>query len=85
MSTEFPPRAAWDYRNLPHELRVLVREQLNLLRDNLRHPSLNARKYGGSGDIWQGRVNRDYRLYFEIAEGTYRIITILPHPKQGLL
>ena len=81
MNTEFSPRAARDYKSLSPELRVLVRKQLNLLRDNLRHPSLNAKKYGGTDDIWQGRVNRDYRFYFEIADGTYRIIAIVRHPK----
>ena len=81
MKTEFSPRAARDYKNLPPELKALVRKQLNLLRDNLRHPSLNAKKYGGADDIWQGRVNRDYRFYFEITDGIYRIISIVPHPR----
>jgi mRNA-degrading endonuclease RelE of RelBE toxin-antitoxin system len=81
VKTEFSARAARDYKNLPPELRALVRKQLNLLRDNLRHPSLNAKKYGGTDGVWQGRVNRDYRFYFEIPDGAYRINSIVPHPK----
>jgi mRNA-degrading endonuclease RelE of RelBE toxin-antitoxin system len=81
VKSDFSPRAARDYKNLPPELQALVRKQLNLLRDNLRHPSLNAKKYGGTDDTWQGRVNRDYRFYFQIVGDTYRIIAIVPHPK----
>ena len=81
MKTDFSRRAARDYKNLTPELQALVRKQLNLLRDNLRHPPLSAKKYGGTDDVWQGRVNRDYRFYFQIVDDTYRIISIIPHPK----
>jgi mRNA-degrading endonuclease RelE of RelBE toxin-antitoxin system len=81
MKTDFSPRAARDYKSLPAEIKALVRKQFNLLRDNIRHPSLKAKKYGGTDDIWQARVNRDYRFYFQIVGDTYRIISIIPHPK----
>jgi mRNA-degrading endonuclease RelE of RelBE toxin-antitoxin system len=81
MKTDFSPRAARDYKDLPPDLQALVRQQLNLLRDNLRHPSLNATKYGGTVDVWQGRVNRDYRFYFQIVGDTFHVISIIPHPK----
>ena len=81
MKTEFSLRAARDYKGFSPNLKVLVRKQLNILRDNIRHPSLNAKKYGGTDDVWQGRVNRDYRFYFEIDGDTYRVSSIIPHPK----
>ena len=81
MKTDFSARAARDYKSLPPEIKALVRKQLNLLRDNIRHPSLKAKKYGGIDDVWQARVNRDYRFYFQIVGDTYRIIFIIPHPK----
>ncbi len=52
-----------------------------LLQSDLRHPSIDAKTYGGVDDIWQGRVNRDYRFYFHISDNAYRILTIIPHPK----
>lgn len=58
MKTAFSPRAARDYKNLTPELQALVRKQLNLLPDNLLHPSLNAGNYGGADKIWQARVSR---------------------------
>jgi hypothetical protein len=51
------------------------------LKENLQHPSLRAKKYGGSQDLWQARVNRDWRFYFRIIEDVYLIISIIPHPK----
>ena len=41
-------------------------EQLaHLLRD-LRHPSLRAKKYDERRDLWQARINDDWRFYFTI-------------------
>lgn len=74
-------RADKDYNSLSRSLRRQVDKQFGFLVENLRHPSLDAKKYGGTDDIWQGRVNRDYRFYFEIDGDTYRIISIIPHPK----
>jgi len=56
-------------------------KQLRFLEENLRHPSLRAKKYDEARGIWQARVNDDWRFYFEIVDDTYRIITVIPHPK----
>jgi len=53
-------------------------KQLSLLIANIRHPSLHAKKYDEAGDIWQGRINQDYRFYFRIVGDTYRILMIIP-------
>ena len=47
---------------------------------NLNHPSLHAKKYDKATDLWQARVNRDWRFYFLIRDDTYLIVTITPHP-----
>jgi mRNA-degrading endonuclease RelE of RelBE toxin-antitoxin system len=56
-------------------------KQLRFLVHNLLHPSLHAKKYDESKDLWQARVNRDWRFYFTIADNTYRIEKVIPHPK----
>lgn len=56
-------------------------KQLNFLLQDLRHPSLYAKKYDERNDIWQARVNRDWRFYFQIQDDTYIILDIIPHPK----
>ena len=81
MRTEFTPRAARDYKHLSSELQTLIDKQMSLLRQNIRHPSIRAKKYDEGNDIWQGRINRDYRFYFYISGDTCYIITIIPHPK----
>jgi mRNA-degrading endonuclease RelE of RelBE toxin-antitoxin system len=81
MRIELTRRADKDYRGLSQQLRRQVDKQFEYLRENLRHPSLEAKKYGGADNVWQGRVNRDYRFYFRIADDTYRILMIIPHPK----
>lgn len=81
MRIRFSRLADRQYANLPVRLRTQVDKQLDLLSQNLRHPSIQAKKYGGTHDVWQGRVNREYRFYFQISEATYDIIAIIPHPK----
>jgi plasmid maintenance system killer protein len=46
-----------------------------------RHPSLCAKKYGGTRGLWQARVNQDWRFYFQIVGDIYVITNIIPHPK----
>jgi hypothetical protein len=41
-------------------------KQLNFLARNLQHPSLHAKKYDEARDIWEARVNDDWRFYFTI-------------------
>ena len=56
-------------------------KQAAFLKDNLHHPSLHAKKYDESQDLWQARVNRDWRFYFRISGDTYQIEDLIPHPK----
>jgi mRNA-degrading endonuclease RelE of RelBE toxin-antitoxin system len=81
MDLEFTARAQKDLAGLPPRVKAQAQKQLALLCENQRHPSIQAKKYEGTDDIWQGRVNRNYRFYFKIIESTYRILRITPHPK----
>ena len=80
MKVRLARRTTRDLESLSPALRSRVKKQLDLLRVDLRHPSLRAKKYDQRRDIWQGRVNRDYRFYFTIEGDTYRILSIIPHP-----
>jgi mRNA-degrading endonuclease RelE of RelBE toxin-antitoxin system len=74
-------RAARDLGSLPPRIQSVARKQFEVLAKNIRHPSLRAKKYLESEDLWQGRVNRDYRFYFRIVGDEYRVQMIIPHPK----
>jgi mRNA interferase RelE/StbE len=62
-------------------VRKAFHKQLAFLEDNLHHPSLRAKKYDESQDLWQARVTKDWRFYFTIQDATYFIVKIIPHPK----
>ena len=81
MDVVFTRRARKDFAGLSPQLKAQMRKQLVILQSDLRHPSIDAKKYGGVDDIWQGRVNRDYRCYFHIIDDAYHILTIISHPK----
>jgi hypothetical protein len=47
---------------------------------NIRHPSLQAKKYHRQPDLWQARVDLNWRFYFTVEEDGYHIHDIIPHP-----
>ncbi|MEK7189261.1 MAG: hypothetical protein AAB671_02065, partial [Patescibacteria group bacterium] len=70
-----------EYTKLPAPIRKQVDKQLVLLVLDLQYPSLRAKKYDESRGIWQARITDDYRLYFQIIEDTYYLLTVVKHPK----
>jgi len=74
-------RSRRSYQAAPPTVRKAFDKQVRLLAANLHHPSLHAKKYDEARDIWQARVNRNWRFYFTIAGDTYRIEDIISHPK----
>jgi hypothetical protein len=81
MKRQVTERFLKSYGNAPPAVQKAFNKQAKLLVANLNHPSLHAKKYDESSDLWQARVNRDWRFYFLIAGDTYLITDIIPHPK----
>jgi len=81
MNVRFTERADKDYAALSANVRKAFGKQLAFLLENPRHPSLRAKKLEGSDELWQARVNRNWRFYFKIEGDEYAIIGIVPHPK----
>jgi len=67
--------------DVPARIRKTFYKQARLLLQDLHHPSLRAKKYSEAEDKWQARVNKSWRFYFKIANDTYLIEDITPHPK----
>lgn len=65
----------------PRSVSKAFYKQIDLLAQNLRHPSLRAKKYDEANGRWQARVNKDCRFYFRIIDDTYLISKVIPHPK----
>ena len=74
-------KAGKQFAALPEHLKKKTRKQFIYLIQDFRHPSLNAKKYQGSDDLWQGRIDKSWRFYFHIIEPDYIIISIINHPK----
>jgi mRNA interferase RelE/StbE len=69
------------YDRAPRPVQRAFDKQAKLLLQNPRHPSLRTKKYDEARDIWQARVNREWRFYFTIEGYVYRLHEIKPHPK----
>ena len=68
--------------DVPSAVRKAFFKQTKMLEQNLRHPSLRAKKYDEADDRWQARVNRGWRFYFKIDDDIYFITELIPHPKK---
>ena len=56
------------YAKLPLAIRKKVDRQIKHLAQDIRHPAINAKKMIGVGDIWEARVDRQYRFTFQIQD-----------------
>jgi len=62
MTASYSKRFVKQYAAAPAAVRQAFDKQVSLLLANLNHPSLHAKKYNEAIDLWQGRVNRDWRF-----------------------
>jgi hypothetical protein len=81
MDVQHSAASAKAFVEAPRAVQRAFLKQAALLKENLRHPSLRVKKYGGDQDLWQARVNRDWRFYFRVIDQVYLIVNIIPHPK----
>ncbi len=52
------------FHGLPAYVREKFYEKLSFLLTNIRHPSLHTKKIQGYKDIWEARVDYQYRFTF---------------------
>jgi len=81
MKLNFSSRFIKRYGNAPVKIQKAFDKQSLFLLLNIRHPSLHAKKYDESQNLWQARVTRDWRFYFTIEGDEYRLHDIRVHPK----
>ena len=81
MRLRYHPRLVTQLADAPLAVRGAFDRKVTLLTQNLRHPSLRAKKYDEANDIWQARVTKGWRLYFQIEGDTYILLSLIPHPK----
>ena len=81
MKFRYLPKFKVQLCQFPENIRKKFCKQANYLLRDIRHPSLCAKKYNQSNDIWQARVDKDIRFYFQIKGDTYIFLNIKKHPK----
>jgi mRNA-degrading endonuclease RelE of RelBE toxin-antitoxin system len=81
MKIVYSNRAIDALKDAPLPVQRAFENKLRFLLQSLHHPSLHAKKYHAGKDLWQARVNRDWRFYFNISGDTYIIRDVIPHPK----
>lgn len=81
MKIQYSGAVAEALETAPAAVQKAFFKQIKMLEQNLRHPSLRAKKYDEAQDRWQARVNKDWRFYFKIVDDTYFITELMPHPK----
>jgi mRNA-degrading endonuclease RelE of RelBE toxin-antitoxin system len=82
MKVEYSDAVTEALKNVSPTVKKAFFKQTKLLQQNLRHPSLRAKKYDETRDRWQARINKDWRFYFTIINDTYHILKLIPHPKK---
>jgi len=81
MDVQHSAASAKAFVEAPRAVQKAYLKQVAFLKENLHHPSLRAKKYAGAKNLWQARVNQDWRFYFLIIDDVYLITDIIPHPK----
>ena len=67
------------YNKLPQLIKRKLDRQLQILTQNINHPSLRARKMTGMGNIWEARVDIHYRITFDRIDGIIRLRLVGNH------
>lgn len=75
----FSKKFTKQYSKLPLSTRNKFDRQIQYLLQDLRHPSIHAKKKQGAEDVWEGRVDRFYRFTFSISEDVITLRAIGPH------
>ncbi|MCC7265393.1 MAG: hypothetical protein IT369_23050 [Candidatus Latescibacteria bacterium] len=81
MRLHYTERFGRSYAEAPAHIQRAFDRRIELLVGNLRHPSLRAKTYDEKRDIWQARVNDDWRFFFRIVGDAYYLLDLTPHPK----
>ena len=81
MKIFYSPHFNRNFNNFSLEIRQKFEKQIDYLLNDIRHPSLRAKKYDETRGIWQARVDKGVRFYFLINNNTYILLDIEKHSK----
>lgn len=67
------------YQKLPAKVQTKFQKQIKLLIQDIRHPSVQAKKMQNTADIWEGRIDYQYRFTFKLIDETIMLRAIGTH------
>ncbi len=73
------PRFDRAFKKFPRQVCSAFRKQAEFLLSDIRYPSLRAKKFDESVDVWQMRVTDNVRCYFAIDGDSYVFLDIEKH------
>jgi len=76
---QFSRRFKKEYNNLPKEIQKTFDQKLQLLLQDISHPSLRVKRIQGTKNRWEGSVTMKYRFTFEFFETIVLFRTIGTH------
>jgi mRNA-degrading endonuclease RelE of RelBE toxin-antitoxin system len=68
-----------DYGRLNKTIASKVDKALRLLLSDRRHPSLHFKRIRSTPDVWEARVDRDYRMTLRIERDCYVMRSVGKH------
>lgn len=81
MKLQYSDEFKANYKALPEKIQKKVEKQLGFLLKDFRYPSIHTKKIQGQENRWEIRIDRKYRLVFDIdkEEKAYRLIRVGKH------
>ena len=67
------------YKKLPAKIQTKFQKQIKLLIQDIRHPSVQAKKMQNTANIWEGRIDYQYRFTFKLIDETMILRAIGTH------
>ncbi len=66
------------FRALPTGIQEKALKAFRLFAENPHHPSLHIKKIKGLEDVWEGRIDRQYRFtfHYETLTGSEEIVCV---------
>jgi len=68
-----------DYKKLPASIQKRTDEKLKFLVQNMSHPSLRVKRVQKYKGVFEGRVTRDYRFFFQPTTEGYILLRVDKH------
>lgn len=79
MNVEHTKQMRRALKKFPKQVQDIFYKQVGYLANDIRHPSLRAKKYDEAADVWQARVTKNVRFYFRVKGDTYLLLNIRKH------